>query len=292
MPSSRRSAADRTGEVAVIEASDGVGLYVERHGEPGRGGVPIIFSCAYSTTHANWLPQVEPLVRAGHRVGLWDYRGHGRSEAPDAPSAYSMEQVVSDLGRVADWLAPGEPVVLAGLSFGGLASLHFTVAHPDRVGGLVLAGSGPGFKNPKAAARWKQQSERTADYIVSRGFEAFVTGKAAPTCIGRKPELPAARVAAEAIAAQSPHGVAEFGRRVAGLAPSVIDDLAGIEKPALVLVGEHDDAYLQAAEVMAAKLPKARSEVVPGAGHILNIEQPEAFDRLVVEFLAKLFETA
>lgn len=274
-----------------IEASDGVGLYVERHGEAG-GGAPILFSCAYSTTHANWLPQVDPLVAAGHRVGLWDYRGHGRSDAPDDPNAYSMEQVVSDLGRVLDWLAPDEPVVLAGLSFGGLASLHFTVAHPTRVRALVLAGSGPGFKNPKAAARWKTQSERTADFIESRGFESFVTGKAAPTCIGRKPELPAARAAAEGIKAQSPHGVAEFGRRVAGLAPSVIDELAGIEQPALVLVGAEDDAYLRAADVMTAKLPKARRVVVPGAGHILNIEEAEAFDRLVLEFLAGLSDSA
>lgn len=273
--------------MAVIEASDGIGLHAERYGDGG-AGLPILFSCAYSTTHANWLPQVDALVGAGHRVGLWDYRGHGRSEAPDRADAYSMEQVVSDLGRVLDWLAPDEPVVLAGLSFGGLASLHFTVAHPERVRALVLAGSGPGFKNPDAAARWKAQSERTADYIESRGFESFVSGKAAPTCIGRKPELPAAQVAAEAIKAQSPHGVAEFGRRVAGLAPSVIDELARIEQPALVLVGADDDAYLRAAEVMAAKLPKARSEVVAGAGHILNIEEAETFDRLVLEFLAGL----
>jgi pimeloyl-ACP methyl ester carboxylesterase len=155
----------------------------------------------------------------------------------------------------------------------------------------VLAGSGPGFKNPEAAARWKQQSERTADFIESRGFEAFVTGKAAPTCIGRRPDLPAAKAAAEAIQAQSPHGVAHFGRRVAGLAPSVIDELAGIRQPALVVVGEDDAAYLQAAEVMAAKLPHARRELVPGAGHILNIEAAEAFDALVLRFLAGLSDT-
>jgi len=277
--------------VTFVEASDGVRLYAERHGERRAGGVPILFSCAYSTTHANWLGQVDPLVAAGHRVGLWDYRGHGRSDAPEDPDAYSMEQVVSDLGRVLDWLSPDASVVLAGLSFGGLASLHFTVAHPDRVRALVLAGSGPGFKNPDAAARWKQQSERTADFIESRGFEAFVTGKAAPTCIGRKPELPAAKAAAAAIRAQSPHGVANFGRRVAGLAPSVIDDLARIEQPALVVVGEEDAAYLQAADVMAAKLPKARREVVPGAGHILNIEAAEAFDALLLQFLAGLSDT-
>jgi len=277
--------------LAFVEASDGVRLYAERHGGSGAGGVPILFSCAYSTTHANWLGQVDPLVAAGHRVGLWDYRGHGRSDAPEDGSAYSMEQVVDDLGRVLDWLAPGEQAVLAGLSFGGLASLHYTVAHPERVRGLVLAGSGPGFKNAEAAARWKAQSERTADFIESRGFEAFVNGKAAPTCIGRRPELPAAKRAAEAIRAQQPHGVAHFGRHVAGLAPSVIDELAGIAQPALVVVGGDDDAYRRAADVMAAKLPEARLEVVAGAGHILNIEAASEFDALLLQFLAGLADT-
>ena len=271
-----------------IEATDGVGLFVECYGEAEEAGCPIVFSCAFSTTHANWLPQVEPLVAAGHRVALWDYRGHGRSETPSDLSAFNMDQVVSDLGRVVDALSPDAPVVLAGLSFGGLASLHFAVAHPERVRGLVLAGSGPGFKKAEAAARWKAQTERTAGYIESRGFDAFLAGKAAPTCIGRKPELPAAQAAAKAILAQNPTGVAEFGRRVSGLAPSVIDDLAGIEQPALVLVGEEDVAFLRAAEVMSAKLPQSQYEVVAGAGHILNIEAAPTFDRLVLEFLADL----
>ncbi len=272
--------------MAIVEASDGVKLYAERHPEEGGGGVPIVFSCAYSTTHANWHSQVEPLVAAGHRVALWDYRGHGLSEVPEEAGAYTMEQVVSDLGRILDWLAGDEPCVLAGLSFGGLASLHFTVAHPERVAGLLLAGSGPGFKNPEAALGWKQRSEKTADYLEARGMEAFVTGKAAPTCIGRDPELPAAQIAASAIRAQNPSGVARFGRHVAGLAPPVIDELAGIDVPSLVLVGGEDKAYLRAGEVMSAKLPRSEHVLVPGAGHIVNIEASEAFNASMLGFLA------
>ncbi|MEE3328103.1 MAG: alpha/beta hydrolase [Myxococcota bacterium] len=275
--------------MAQLKASDGVNLYVERFDpEAEASGFPVIFSCAYSTTHVHWHSQVDALVGAGHRVGLWDYRGHGRSEAPADPERYSMEQVVSDLASVMDWLAPGEKCVLGGLSFGGLASLHLTRSSPERVRALVLADTGPGFKKPEAAAEWKQRSERTADFIVERGFEAFVTGKAAPTCIGRRPELPAAKAASEAVVAQDPQGVAHFGRRVAGLAPSVIDDLAAMSTPALVLVGEDDKAYLRAAEVMAAKLPESQYEVVAEAGHIVNIEQTDAFNRLVVDFLAQL----
>ncbi len=278
--------------MAIIEATDGVKLYAEHHPEDGDNtGLAIVFSCAYSTTHANWRAQVEPLVAAGHRVALWDYRGHGRSEVPGEISAYTMEQVVSDLERVVDSVAGERRCVLAGLSFGGLASLHFAVAHPERVAGLMVVGSGPGFKNPEAAEGWKQRSEKTASYIESKGMDAFVTGKAAPTCIGRDSELPAAQVAAEGIRAQNPAGVARFGRYVSGLALSVIDDLSGIEAPCLIMVGAEDKAFLRAGEVMHAKMPHSRHELIPGAGHIVNIEATERFNALMLEFLEEVSDT-
>jgi len=272
-----------------VEAADGVKLHAECHGS----GPAIVFSCAFATTRENWRPQVEPLVAAGWRVLLWDYRGHGRSESPDSEDAYTIDRVVEDLARVLDWgLAQGAPdesrtAVLAGLSFGGLASLHFALAHPERVRALVLAGSGPGFKNPAAQAGWEAQIEKTAGFLETKGFAAFVE-RAAGTTVGRRPELPAARAAAAAIAAQNPHGAAKFGRRVAGPAPCVIDELAQISAPALVLVGEDDEQYLRAATVMAAKLPNATSQQVAGAGHILNIEETDAFNDALLGFLRGL----
>jgi pimeloyl-ACP methyl ester carboxylesterase len=267
-----------------IQTSDGFELYAETHG----AGPPIIFSCAFSTTHENWRPQVAPLVAAGARVLLWDYRGHGLSDAPSDAAAYTMDQVVDDLRRVLDELAPDEPVVLAGLSFGGLTSLHFAARHLERVRALVLLAAGPGFKNPEAAARWQATSDRTASFIESKGFEAFVNGKAGPTCVGRRPELLAAQAAGKAIIAQDPAAVARFARLVTGPAASVIDELKHIDVPALVLVGEEDPGYQQAADVMAAKLPRARSERVAGAGHIMNIEVEDRFNELVAEFLEEL----
>jgi pimeloyl-ACP methyl ester carboxylesterase len=266
--------------VATVVAGDGVNLYAEANGS----GIPVAFSCALCTTHENWRPQVVPLVAAGARVLLWDYRGHGRSDAPADPDAYSLERVVDDLGRVLDWAAPGEPVVLGGLSFGGLASLHFALRHPERVRGLLLIDSGPGFKNPEAQANWTRATERLALFIEKRGLGAFVE-KAGATTVGLRPELPAARTAAEAIAAQDPAGLAHFARRVAAIAPPVIDELPSIDVPALVIVGEKDEPYLRAADVMAAKLPRAEKVTVPGAGHIVNIEAREAFETAVIAFL-------
>jgi pimeloyl-ACP methyl ester carboxylesterase len=270
--------------VTFVAVSDGIRLYAEAHGE----GTPVVLSPALHTTHENWRPQVAPFVAAGHRLVLWDYRGHGLSDAPDDPAAYSMERVVADLAELLDAMAPGRPVVLGGLSFGGLASLHFALRFPERVRALLLVDTGPGFKNPEARKRWEESVERTASAIERKGLEVFVAGRAAETLVGRWPELPAARAAARAIAAQRPHGLAHFGRRVAGPALPVIDELARIDAPALVVVGEHDEPYLRAAEVLAAKLPRADSVVIAGAGHIVNLEQPEAFDAEVLRFLARV----
>ena len=267
-----------------VVASDGVRLYAEAHGE----GPAIVLSCALNTTHENWRPQVAPFVAAGYRVVLWDYRGHGLSDAPEDPSAYSMERVVQDLGEVLSALAPGAPAILGGLSFGGLASLHYTLAHPDRVRGLVLIDTGPGFKKPEAQARWEAQIERVASRLERDGWERFLSGNAAATAIGTRPELPEAQAAARAIAAQDAQGVAHFGRRVAGLAKSVIDDLERIDKPALVLVGELDEPYLRAADVMSAKLPRATRVTLAEAGHVCNIEQADRFNRAVLDFLGAL----
>jgi pimeloyl-ACP methyl ester carboxylesterase len=264
-----------------VTASDGVRLYAEAHGQ----GEPVAFSPGYCQTHENFRPQVASFVAAGFRVVLWDYRGHGLSDAPQDPAAYSMPQVVDDLARVLRWAAPGQRAVVGGLSFGGLASQHYALAYPERVSALLLIASGPGFKNPKAQADWEAQTGRIADRLERVGFTGWASGRSAPAAIGLRPELPAAQAAGRAIEAQSAKGVALFGRRVAGPAPSTLDRLGEIRVPALVLVGALDGAYLRAAEVMKAKLPNARSVVIPDAGHCVNLEQSDAFDRAVLEFL-------
>lgn len=274
--------------MAIVTTDEGNDLYYECHVPDGPAKTPVVFSCAYCTTHENWRGQVAPLVEAGHPVVLWDLRAHGDSPAPEGDAPWSIENVVADLLAVADAAIPGERFVAAGLSFGGLASLHFTKHHPERVAALALVGSGPGFKNPEAAAGWAAQVERTASFLEKRGFADFVNGRAGTTCIGNRPELPAARAAAKPIIAQSVPGVARFGREVSGPAPPVMDELAGMDVPALVLVGADDKPFKRAGEVMAAKLPRARHVVIEDAGHIVNIEQAEAFNAALLDFLAEV----
>jgi pimeloyl-ACP methyl ester carboxylesterase len=267
-----------------IATRDGHALYAEAHG----AGVPLVLSCALATTHENWRPQVAPLVAAGARVVLWDFLGHGLSDAPEDPGAYHMERAVDDLARVLDWAVGREPAVLGGLSFGGLLSLHLALAAPARARGLLLIDTGPGFKNPEAQARWQAMVERIASSVERGGMPAYARGKAAPMLVGLRPDAPAGRAAAAAIAAQKPHGIANFARRIAGPAQPVLDRLGEIDLPALVVVGEKDDDYLRAADVLEARLPRAERRTIAGAGHIVNLDAPEAFEAEVVAFLRRV----
>jgi pimeloyl-ACP methyl ester carboxylesterase len=270
--------------MATLIAEDGVGLYAESHGD----GIPVILSNGLCTTCENFRPQLEAFVGAGVQLILWDYRGHGRSESPDDPAAYTLDRVLSDLGRVLDWAAPGRRAVLGGVSFGGLASLHFAYNSPQRVRALILVATGPGFKNPEAGARWSKLSERSASLIEKEGSSAFVKSRAAPTLIGIRPDLPAAQAAASAIARQDPVGLVHFQRQIAAHAPSIIDELSTIDCPTLVAVGEKDDAYLRAADVMTARLPRVERETIPGAGHMVNIDASQAFNAIALRFLGKI----
>jgi pimeloyl-ACP methyl ester carboxylesterase len=264
-----------------LAASDGIELYAETHGD----GIPVLLSGALCTTAENYRFNVEPLVEAGAQLILWDYRGHGKSDSPPDASAYHIDQILDDMGRVLDWAAPGRPAIVGGLSFGGLASLHFAYRNPQRVRGLLLIDSGPGFKNPDAQAKWEATVGKTASYLENKGAAAFVESRAAATLVGLRPELPAAQAASRAIAAQDPAGLALFARRVAALAPPIIDELPEIEVPALVMIGELDKPYLRAADVMTARLPQAKRHTIPGAGHIVNIEASDDFNAAAATFI-------
>ena len=247
-----------------------------------------MLSCALATTHENWRPQVEPLVAAGARVVLWDFIGHGRSDAPADPDAYHLDRVVDDLARVLDWAAGGEPAVVGGLSFGGLLSLHLALAHTRARPRAAARGHGARVQEARGAgATGRRRVERIAASVERSGMPAYAAGKAAPQLVGQRTDTPAGRAAAAAIAAQTPHGIANFARRVAGPASPVIDRLGEIDVPALVVVGEKDDAYLRAAEVLEARLPRAERRTIAGAGHIVNLDAPEAFTAEVTAFLAR-----
>jgi pimeloyl-ACP methyl ester carboxylesterase len=246
---------------------DGTKIYYDVHGS----GPAVLLSHGYSATSRMWRGQVEALS-SRYRVLTWDMRGHGESDSPDEPALYSEGATVDDMAAILDRCGVTDAVV-GGLSLGGYMSLAFYLKYPERVRALMLFDTGPGYRNPEARAGWNRMAERRAKVLDEKGLDALRDG-------------------GDEVRVSLHHSAAGLARAARGMLAqsdsSVIDGLPSIAVPALVLVGEQDEAFLVAAHVMASKIPPAVKVVLPGAGHASNINQPLAFNRAVEEFLAGL----
>ncbi len=245
---------------------DGVGIYYESHGQ----GPPVLLSHGYSATCRMWDGQVAAL-RDRFRVIVWDMRGHGQSDVPADPAAYSEAATVGDMAALLQ--ACGEAnAVIAGLSLGGYMSLAFHARHPSQVRALMLFDTGPGFRNDNARETWNARARARADELDARGFAA----------LGSSDEV---RMSQH----RSPAGLAGAARgMLTQQDDSVIRSLETIRVPTLVLVGANDTNFLAATDYMAAKVPGATKVTIPDAGHASNLHQPTAFNRAVEDFLAGL----
>ncbi|GAC1605064.1 MAG: alpha/beta fold hydrolase [Acidimicrobiales bacterium] len=245
---------------------DGVHVYWDTRGQ----GPAILLSHGYSATSEMWDGQLEVLAQ-NHQVITWDMRGHGRSDSPDDPGAYSRESTIADMVAILDALEL-DRAAIAGLSLGGYMSLAFHLTHQDRTAALLLFDTGPGYRRPASRAAWNAMAAKTAAAYDQLGFAA----------IGQSAEVRAATH-------RSPAGLAHAARGMLSQNDDdVLASLPSIAVPTLVLVGEHDDRFLAPAEYMAAKIPGARKVVLPGAGHAANIDQPQSFNQAVLDFLASM----
>ncbi len=249
---------------------NGINLNYEIHGQ----GFPVFFLHGFSGTLNSWRPQVPALSR-DYRFIIYDARGHGQSDSPPKVEQYSIEIVVEDLFQLLKSLTI-EKAVIGGLSMGGYESLRFYMAHPQMVTALILMDTGPGYRNPDRRNEWNQRQEEQAKLLETQGIEAFAAR--APTYTSR-----------ELMLKQSPTGLANMARKVVAQFDSlVMENLANIKVPTLVLVGEKDTPFLAAAEHMVKTIPGAQKAVIPSAGHAANIDNVDGFDKAVLDFLKKL----
>jgi pimeloyl-ACP methyl ester carboxylesterase len=249
-------------------------------GEEGRSGarLPVLLSHGFGASSRMWNPNVAALA-AARPVITWDLRGHGRSESPADAAQYSHQASVADMAALLD-ACDAPRAVLGGLSLGGYLSLAFWLAHPERVAALMLFDTGPGYRNAEARQGWNDRAEKTAERYERRGLSR-----------------PGAEARDSAGALESPgdpehtsaQGLAFAARgMLAQQDASVIECLPSIDVPVLVVVGANDQPFLGAADYVAAKVPGATKVVIPDAGHVCNVDQPELFSREVLAFLAGL----
>ena len=160
--------------------------------------------------------------------------------------------------------------MLGGHSLGGYLSLAFRLAHPERVAGLVLIDTGPGYKQDAGREKWNAMAERYAVGFETRGLDALAAS----------PEVNAGP--------HDPKGLALAARGILVQSDaSIMASLGEISVPTLVLVGRDDSPFLAAAEIMAAKIPGAVAVTIDGAGHAPNLDRPAEFDAAVTEFLGR-----
>jgi pimeloyl-ACP methyl ester carboxylesterase len=242
---------------------DGARIFYQREGL----GPAVLLTHGFCATSAAWDPQVAALA-LHHTVITWDIRGHGRSQAGPEPEAYSAAASIKDMERILDACEVGS-AILGGLSLGGFLSLSFQLAAPQRVDALVLCGTGPGFRREEPREGWNSHAARTAARIHNEG--------AAADCAAMHTD-PRAHL--------SPHGL-ELAAQ--GILPQhdarVIESLPAIEVPTLVVVGDNDDAFLSSADYLASHIAGARKVVIKGAGHAVNLDQPEIFNEVLLDFL-------
>ncbi len=245
---------------------DGVNIYYEDHGT----GPAVLLSHGYSATTRMWAGQVEAL-KDRYRVITWDMRGHGQSDSPDDPKAYSEAATVDDIAGILNHLGI-DKAVIGGLSLGGYMSLAFNLAHPSMVRALMLFDTGPGYKNPVGREGWNVTAMKRAETFEAKGLDAL--GGSAEVRVSQ-------HRSAQGLAHAARGMLAQFDSRI-------IESLEHIAVPTLVLVGEKDQPFLGATDYMANKIPGCTKVMIPEAGHAANLDQPAAFNAAVEAFLASL----
>jgi pimeloyl-ACP methyl ester carboxylesterase len=260
--------------VTLTAEASGIRIAWERRGS----GPPLLLIHGLGYARWGWEPVVDGLAEA-HEVVLFDNRGVGGSDAPLGP--YSSRQLAEDTVAVLD-AAGLERAHVLGTSLGGMVALQVALDSPDRVDRLVLACTTPGGPSaapmPEQTVRLLQESPSLPrDVAMRRGVENALAPGADPAMIDRIMEhrLETAQPLA-----------AWLAQAAAGASFDVWDRVADIAAPTLVLTGDLDVVVdPRNSELLAQRIPDARLELFPGAGHLFFWEQPDRFVEVVKEFL-------
>lgn len=251
--------------------------------ECGMGRIAVVMLHGVGGGKEAFRPQMQPLAEAGYRAIAWDMPGYGESPGI-AP--YDMAGLAAALAALLDRLDLPQAVLL-GHSMGAMVALEAVARTPARVAALVLSAGSPAFG--KADGAWQQAFLRDRLGPLDQGRTmAEVACRLVPSMIGAGSAPEGAALATAIMSRVRPdtyraalHALMGFDRR---------DALASIRVPTLAIAGEVDPAAPAAVmEKMAARIPGAQYVVLPRAGHLANLEQPQAFNAALVAFLNQHF---
>jgi 2-succinyl-6-hydroxy-2,4-cyclohexadiene-1-carboxylate synthase len=226
----------------------------------------------FTQTGRSWQPVLHALA-ARYRAVAPDLPGHGDFSDRRPASFAACDAYLRSVA--------GDRFTLAGYSMGGRVALHAALSLGERVERLVLIGASPGLAEAAERAARAADDAALADRIEAIGLEAFVRDWAAQPLFAGMP-----RGVAELVEADRLHntavGLAAALRGLGtGVMPSLWERLGELAMPVELVVGERDEKFRAIAERMGLALRDARLHVVPGAGHAVHLEVPDA----IVEIL-------
>lgn len=268
------------------KADDGVNLYYEKTGS----GEPIVFVHEFAGDYRSWEPQMRYFGRR-YRCIAYNARGYPPSDVPEDSRMYSQDRAREDILVILDHCG-FEKAHIVGLSMGGFATLHFGLHHPSRAHSLVVAGCGYGAETDKRE-QFRAEVEATAALIEQSTGEEFAAKYAeGPTRIQFKNKDPRGWAEFRGLLAEhSRKGAALTMRGVQKRRPSLFEleeQMRELTVPTLVMTGDEDEPCLIPAVFMKRTIPSAALVVLPNSGHTINLEEPEAFNRTVDEFLTQV----
>lgn len=261
---------------------NGTKLYYEITGS----GSPLVFCHEFAGDYRSWEPQVRYFARR-YQVITYNARGYPPSEVPEDVSAYSQAQAVEDIAGLMRHLQLTQ-AHLVGLSMGGYAVLHLGLTYPELARSLVIGGCGYGSV-PGERQQFQQDVEQTAQHIEQQGMRAMAAiYSRGPTRVQFADKDPRGwREFAEQLAEHSTVGSAMTFRGVQARRPSVYEleaRMRQMQVPTLIITGDEDEPCLEPALFMKRTIPTAGLVVLPKSGHTINLEEPEAFNRVLDDF--------
>jgi pimeloyl-ACP methyl ester carboxylesterase len=246
-------------------------------------GVPLVLLHAFPLSRRMWERQRQEL-QSCCRILTPDLRGFGDSSPWDGPP--SVERMADDILALVDRLLPAERIVLGGLSMGGYVALAFARKYPDRLRALILADTRAEADGPEARANREKTIALVRDHSAADVVEQMLPRLLAAATRDAKSEV--VEEVRRLGAAQTREGVAAALQALRDR-PDATSGLATIAVPTLVLVGAEDALTPPAvAQGLAAAIRGAQLAVIPEAGHLANLEQPERFNDLVATFVRRL----
>ena len=269
-----------------VTADDGVRLYFEETGT----GRPLILVHEFAGDMRSFEPQMRHFGKR-YRAIAYNARGFPPSDVPEKASSYSQARAANDILAVLDHIGEKRAHVV-GLSMGGFATLHFGLRHHDRALSLCIGGCGYGAELEKRDS-FRAEADLIAKMLLTGDMKAFA----------ERYSLGPTRVQFQN---KDPRGFAEFKKMLAehsGLGSantqlgvqkerpslySLVEEMKRITVPTLIITGDEDWPCLVPGLLMKHSISSAALSVMPNAGHAINIEEPDEYNRIVGDFLSQV----